>query len=270
MIAIVEPDGTEVVRYVYNAWGKVLSTTGPEAADVGYFNPLLYRGYVYDVETELYYLQSRYYDPEMGRFVNADGLASTGQGVLGNNAFAYCGNNPISNKDCTGTRYCAATTVAGESSDERKEACQWQNKIVLSKQNPEPFGEYSGGDIYVITDPTTRVVLFPGDVVVEDYRNGSDHEMKIQYSALITSKSERLEILQILYDLEASNPTGWGRTIDSMMYEWDLHNAGYMLSNLLPLSETLSLRFRDVNLDKASEGWSLKDFIWNEVKKKTQ
>ena len=50
----------------------------------------------------MYYLQSRYYDPEIGRFINADSLASTGQGILGNNMFAYCGNNPVNYEDLTG------------------------------------------------------------------------------------------------------------------------------------------------------------------------
>ena len=61
-----------------------------------------YRGYVYDAETGLYYLQSRYYDPEIGRFINADAFVSTGQGFVGNNMFAYCANNPILYKDPTG------------------------------------------------------------------------------------------------------------------------------------------------------------------------
>ena len=58
--------------------------------------------YAQEAETTLYYLQSRYYDPEMGRFINADAYASTGQGTLGNNMFAYCNNNPVSNYDPTG------------------------------------------------------------------------------------------------------------------------------------------------------------------------
>lgn len=55
-----------------------------------------------DIETQLYYLQSRYYDPELGRFLNADAFTSTGQGILGNNMFAYCGNNPVNRVDPTG------------------------------------------------------------------------------------------------------------------------------------------------------------------------
>jgi len=72
------------------------------ASTLGALNPFRYRGYVYDTETGLYYLQSRYYDPEVGRFINADIYMSTGQGVLGNNSYAYCANNPTSRVDDEG------------------------------------------------------------------------------------------------------------------------------------------------------------------------
>ncbi len=65
-------------------------------------NPLRYRGYVYDTETGLYYLQSRYYNPEICRFINADGYASTGRGLLGGNGFAYCENEPVKRDDARG------------------------------------------------------------------------------------------------------------------------------------------------------------------------
>lgn len=67
-------------------------------------NPFLYRSYVYDHETSLYYLQSRYYDLNTHRFLNADAFTSTGQGLLGNNMFAYCRNNPVTRVDPTGNR----------------------------------------------------------------------------------------------------------------------------------------------------------------------
>ena len=65
-------------------------------------NPLRYRGYYYDAETELYYLKSRYYDPEICRFINADNFPSTGQTILGCNMFVYCGNNPVFREDSYG------------------------------------------------------------------------------------------------------------------------------------------------------------------------
>ena len=95
--------GTSVVSYTYDAWGKLLATGGDLATTLGVHNPLRYRGYVYDTETGLYYLQSRYYDPEVGRFINSDILVSTGQGLLGNNMFAYCLNNPVKYVDIAGT-----------------------------------------------------------------------------------------------------------------------------------------------------------------------
>ena len=102
VVAILNTSGTAVVQYTYDAWGNVLSITGSMADTLGQMNPLRYRGYVYDSETELYYLQSRYYDPKVGRFINADAFASTGQGLLGNNMFAYCGNNPVMGYDPQG------------------------------------------------------------------------------------------------------------------------------------------------------------------------
>jgi len=100
--AILNTSGTAVVTYTYDAWGNILSTSGSMAGTLGTHNPLRYRGYVYDAETGLYYLQSRYYDPEMGRFISADAFVSTGQGLLGNNMFAYCHNNPVNYCDPTG------------------------------------------------------------------------------------------------------------------------------------------------------------------------
>ena len=103
MTGLVDSSGTQVVAYTYDAWGNILSTTGSMADGLGYTNPFRYRGYFYDTETGLYYLGSRYYNPETGRFINADGYVSTGQGILGDNTFAYCQNNPIKYGDTEGT-----------------------------------------------------------------------------------------------------------------------------------------------------------------------
>ena len=72
------------------------------ASTLGTLNPIRYRGYVYDQESGLYYLQSRYYDPEVGRFLNADTLASTKNVSIGCNVFAYCRNNPVNRIDSDG------------------------------------------------------------------------------------------------------------------------------------------------------------------------
>ena len=95
VVQIIDEGGVLQAEYVYSPWDEVISAEG----DLAEVNPLRYRGYYYDSETGFYYLQSRYYDPENHRFINADCYASTGQGFIGTNAFSYCGNAPSSRTD---------------------------------------------------------------------------------------------------------------------------------------------------------------------------
>ena len=102
IIGILDNSGNQVVSYMYDSWGKLLSIDGSAKDTIGVQNPFRYRGYYYDTETELYYLNSRYYDPMVGRYINADGFVSTNQGISEHNMFAYCGNNPIMRADPSG------------------------------------------------------------------------------------------------------------------------------------------------------------------------
>ena len=102
IVGLMDGSGNRVVEYTYDAWGKLISTTGTLATSLGADNPFRYRGYYYDTETGLYYLMTRYYDPEVCRFISADVYMTTGQGVLGGNMFAYCLNNPILYSDTLG------------------------------------------------------------------------------------------------------------------------------------------------------------------------
>ncbi len=106
---IEDPDGNVLASYSYDAWGKAYKSSG----SMRNINPLRFRGYYYDTETGFYYLQSRYYDPVVSRFINADSYASTGQGFLGYNMFAYCGNNPVSRVDADGNKYTMITDFGG-------------------------------------------------------------------------------------------------------------------------------------------------------------
>lgn len=108
VIALLNADGTLAASYNYGAWGNysVHGADGKKTTDatfIGHINPLRYRGYYYDRETRLYYLQSRYYDFANCRFINADTFATTdANGFLSANMFAYCENNPIMRVDADG------------------------------------------------------------------------------------------------------------------------------------------------------------------------
>ena len=108
VVQLRDQNNAVVANYQYDAWGKLLyvyDNAGTEITDadhIALINPLRYRGYYYDSETGFYYLQSRYYDPVIRRFINADGYVSIGQGLLGYNMFTYCGNNPVNRNDLTG------------------------------------------------------------------------------------------------------------------------------------------------------------------------
>ena len=90
-------DQTVVASYSYDAWGNPIDWSGPMTE----INPIRYRGYYYDTETGLYYVSSRYYDPEICRFINADDASNLGANsdFANTNLFAYCGDNPVNRED---------------------------------------------------------------------------------------------------------------------------------------------------------------------------
>lgn len=104
--AIYNASGVMQAEYQYDAWGKVLKVTNHGCTNIGDINPFRYRSYYYDIETGLYYLESRYYDPEVGRFINSDSVAYLGKGkeLVNYNLFAYCSNNPVNRVDYAGTK----------------------------------------------------------------------------------------------------------------------------------------------------------------------
>ena len=104
IVAVYDNDGTKLISYTYDAWGQCSTFyhDGTTSASPVAKNPFRYRGYYYDTDLNLYYLQTRYYDSVTGRFINADGYVTTGQGLISYNMYAYCCNNPIMYVDYSG------------------------------------------------------------------------------------------------------------------------------------------------------------------------
>ena len=103
VINVYSDTGTKLISYRYDAWGNTTTTYHNNGAStLAANNRITYRGYYYDPDLCMYYLQSRYYDAKICRFINADGYVSTGQGLTGYNMFAYCNNNPVNYVDYSG------------------------------------------------------------------------------------------------------------------------------------------------------------------------
>ncbi|MCH3977141.1 MAG: helix-turn-helix domain-containing protein [Bacilli bacterium] len=103
--SIIDRNCIEVARYTYDAWGNHVVNNLTED-NIGDINPFRYRGYYFDQETGLYYLNARYYDPETGRFISQDNISYLEPEMInGLNLYAYCGNNSVMNVDRNGTSW---------------------------------------------------------------------------------------------------------------------------------------------------------------------
>ncbi len=107
IIAILDSTGDVVVEYTYDAWGNHVVTPTDEAySELSQLNPFRYRGYYYDTEIGLYFLKTRYYDPEVGRFITIDDLSYLDPDTInGLNLYAYCGDNPVMRTDSNGSSW---------------------------------------------------------------------------------------------------------------------------------------------------------------------
>ena len=233
VIRLVDINGNVAASYRYDPYGKAISALGSHAN----INPLRYRGYVFDHETGLYYLQSRYYDPEIGRFINADALVSTGQGLLSNNMFAYCLNNPVSGYDPTGhwnwsvfttvvatlvATVTAIVTIVTVVSAENHIVNAVNQKSINNQVKDTYTKEEAKEEIDNIlsqysSDDSTCAVTF-------DLTNHDGEPMvEISNSYKVNSRYDRQKICTIISNTEEVT----AREYDNMSSEWLLHNIMY-------------------------------------------
>ena len=261
MVQLRDQNNAVVANYQYDAWGKLLyvyDNAGTEITDadhIALINPLRYRGYYYDSETGFYYLQSRYYDPVIRRFINADGFVSTGQGLLGYNMFTYCGNNPVCRIDESGKCY---YNIYGEWCHDN-----WEYLHGYVRK-PDPRAVVAVKEpVMIVTDE--NVSLPHKTVKVVDQRKAKDPNMKIVDSYKIKSKENMKLILEALLEYNQENPVdpAWERTLNSMIIEWDAHNFGYDKGDIAEFfgRKDVKPRCKDVDLNNLDEGRSFWGFF---------
>ena len=110
---------------------------------------------------------------------------------------------------------------------------------------------------------------FPGDIIARDVRGaGSEAGIEIQYSYTISDNKQMYEILKLLCDYEQKNPTGWNRTVDSMVIEWDFHNFGCVVGGLVPgVGAVVFDHSKHAFFENKSEGWSWVDHFIDGARK---
>jgi len=165
---ILDADGALVAQYLYDAWGNILSVldgtdVSANASHIANVNPFRYRGYFYDADTGFYYLQSRYYDPVVGRFITVDKpemLSLSVFNLVGANLFAYCYNNPTINSDPSGEGVLPVGTPGYFFKDYKSSVLNWANKYA-----PMSNGVEYGAIIYRF-----RVLFFTWYFMGETYK----------------------------------------------------------------------------------------------------
>ena len=259
VVAIYDSQGSTQVEYTYDTWGKLISVTGTMASTLGAKNPFRYRGYVYDTETGYYYLTTRYYDPETGRFLNADGYISTGEPLTGYNMFAYCCDNPVRYKDDTGNR----RTDANNSLSNGKEADEI--RIAYIHEQARVTNQEAGITSYVhrvnvndthttyVCDSKSTAKQFFGYVgesftVVVDER--ASNNFYIRSSHLIKDEDLRFAICSEIRNYHDLHPTTteWDREIGAMVTEWGWHNFGHRFEVFFGI-DVFKKNYEHVDLD---------------------
>ena len=220
VMRIVNASGTVMASYDYDPYGKVISATGTLAN----VNPLRYRGYVYDQETGFYYLQSRYYDPAIGRFINADSYASTGQDIIGYNMFAYCGNDPIFRIDYDGEGWGLILLTAAVLS------C-----LLTSSENQTPHlqeeanDKYNSGNVEVYERGNSNINLKTVNAEIY-YPNSTVSNISIGESLAIRSKYEQNAVLDVIIESPYYSEDVYGSKA-FMRAQWVAHNVCYDIAS---------------------------------------
>jgi RHS repeat-associated protein len=243
---VVNNAGAVVASYSYDAWGSVISSSGALAE----VNPIRYRGYYYDTETQLYYCQQRYYNPQWGRFISADTVFAQ-LDVTDNNLYAYCGNDPIGYLDSEGMyRVTAGKTRAQIEADTAAPVAKWHEYIrndkapALTAAEKQLFDDalllgifevmiadaqsrgikpiYKGEYGFMQVENHYTVISIPGQIMYIDW------SAPVNVSDILKGFSGGVSELKLLTVGYVANFIAWGT---NYAYAYSKSNHGYTAAN---------------------------------------
>ncbi len=241
VVRILNSVGTLVTEYTYDACGTILTTTGSMASTVGRYNPFRFRGYYYDVETGFYYLQSRYYDPTVGRFLNADGIVGANGSIEGYNMFAYCDNNPIMYADDTGYAIHPSTVIVNDVGGGHSKK---DNDDIKDVEEVQVYVyEYTSSSWFGLKEVVGQVYIYKNvnaaffedeknlpknfnpktDIMIGDFTDIENPNM-YAYSAHKLNRKHREKVVDIMLRYDETYNTAWNRTKSSVLLEWKEHH----------------------------------------------
>ena len=179
IVAVYNESGTQIGLYYYDAWGNFTTysfgSTGLERYIVEDYNPFRYRGYYYDIETGYYYLQSRYYNPVWGRFINSDEVTYLGANgdLQAFNLFTYCSNNSVVGYDPTGKwtfsiGWSFSAFLLGGATYSISLAFDSSGNIALQTTKADVFQKESGGTFGIVAAGVSKSYSYTSLDTIED------------------------------------------------------------------------------------------------------
>ena len=246
VVGLVKSSGTSVVSYTYDAWGNPESISGSMASTLGAANPFRYRSYYFDTESGLYYLMSRYYDPVVGRFLNADYALGVNQDSATYNLYVYCGNNPITRMDIKGLFWeeigdfftsvgngiVEGVKAVGNfvANSVKNYARDYSYEVIEHNMNAakDKYNESTVGINGLNPDAPVQVTIDPKHPDRLDSTK-TNPNITIEDSYKVKSKYEMEAILTVVKNSPEFDADVFTRSMNSYISEWKGHNALYTL-----------------------------------------
>ena len=210
IIGILDSNNNLIVKYSYDAWGNILAIKDnlnndiTDPANIGLINPFRYKSYYFDQETNLYYLNTRYYSPKLRRFINTDNVfIEDNTSLLGYNLYAYCNNNPVNYEDSNGNMIMKNMTTYN----------LYDYKYTIDKKS-------AGNVIEIYTQNNYYVATINNNAIAFSYNLNPAYTTDISY----TLSSALYNAYQDIYSEKME-----GRSVKGIAMELDLHYEAYQV-----------------------------------------